>query len=237
MAQRLAVPRRRREPAPACRRRFQPGRARENSPAFQRWVGAARREPVPSGTQGRERAGPEAGAPAASGSALQKGFLAIFSEMKRQQRGHDQPRDRNRNSLVAERLGESSRGLQSAGETKIAWRRGATPETRLAPCRTNGFNRRCATAPAPGSFRGLKSTATVVPSLCDFAPVCGSTENSEDPKTGAVAIVLPDWRRVHLAPALAQACSSWADQLTIIIRRHDAHYSVPTAAQPERHPA
>ena len=66
-------------------------------------------------------------------------------------------------------------------DRKIAWRRGATLARRLAAWRTKVFNRRSATAPAPGSGRGLKSTATFVPSLRDSAPACGATEKHEEP--------------------------------------------------------
>ena len=85
-------------------------------------------------------------------------------------------------------------------DRKIAWRRGATLARRLAPWRTKRFNRRCATASAPGSCRGLKSTATVVPSLRDSPPACGSTEARQRPRASGLDCVFDCGVTLRLPP-------------------------------------
>jgi hypothetical protein len=98
-------------------------------------------------------------------------------------------------------------------DCQVAWRRGATHETRLSPSWTKGFNRRSATAPDSVLVRGLKSTATLLLSLRDSSPECGSSENSEEPFERALTGCLPP--PVGLTCRSACACRSAPPGFTV----------------------
>ena len=73
--------------------------------------------------------------------------------------------------LVAERPHEGSRGLQPTESGRLAPRRGATPEGGTGPVTPSVARRR---RPFPALDRGLKSTATIKPSLREARAPVGS---------------------------------------------------------------